>query len=181
MLAIAYFLVFFPLRVAFGLSLYNSGVAFIALAVILMDIIISLNTGFYDKGSLVSDRVGILMNYLTNRALTDAISLMPFIIYDFSGIDENLFSNPLKFAESVISLLFLVRIFQLSQLKKKIEERFYQKKSLTHTFALLSLLLTILYIAHLLACIWIIVADYKKDTLNTWMNVIKVDEEDWYI
>lgn len=113
MIAITYFLIFFPLRIAFGLSLYNSGVAFIALAVIILDIIVSLNTGFYDRGSLVSDRVGILMNYLTNRALTDSLSVLPFLIYDISGVNQNIFADPMKLIESAISVLFLTRIFHL--------------------------------------------------------------------
>lgn len=28
---------------------------------------------------------------------------------------------------------------------------------------------------------WVIVADYKKETQNTWMSAIGVNDEEWYI
>jgi hypothetical protein len=158
MMSISYFLIFFPLRVAFGLEIYFSFIPYIAFGVLLADSVIYLNTGFYERGVLVSDRIGIFMHYISHRMLADIFSLMPFFVYDFSDINENLFSNMPKLLESLIGILFLIRLKHLGMSKKKIEERFYEKKTLMHIISLLSLLLTTIYIAHLLACFWAITA-----------------------
>lgn len=175
MISIAYYLIFFPLRVTFGLSLFSNPFSYIALFVIISDILVHLNTGFYDKGVLVTDRIHILINYFSNRIFHDLISLIPFIMYDFSDVSSNMLSNELKFLESMVSLLFLIRVSHLTSLKRKIEERFYEKKMLTHIFSLFSLLLNTLYIAHLFSCAWLVVGYFKQDTNNTWMNLANVD------
>lgn len=164
MVSITYYLIFFPLRIAFGLDIHDSIASYFALGIIFFDILVYLNTGFYDKGALVTDRIGILIHYLDTRFLSDIFSMIPFLVYDIADHEANLFSDFLKLFESFISLMFLVRVSHLGQIKKKIEERFYQKKTLTHIISLFTLLATTLYIAHLFSCIWIIVAEYKLES-----------------
>lgn len=125
MIGIAYFLIFFPLRIAFGIDIYDSIASFFALGIIFFDILVYLNTGFYDKGALVTDRIGIFIHYVDTRFLTDIFSMFPFVAYNVSDSSSNLFSDSAKFIESVISLIFLVRVSHLGSIKKKIEERFY--------------------------------------------------------
>ena len=158
MMSISSFLIFFPLRIAFGLEIYFSFIPFAAVCVLIADTLILLNTGFYDKGALVSDRIGILVHYFNRRMLSDLLSFLPFLIFDISDSNQNIFSDPIKFLERMIAVLFLIRLKHLGMNKKKIEERFYEKKTLMHIISLISLLLNTIYIAHLLACIWAIIA-----------------------
>lgn len=110
MLCIAYYLIFFPLRVTFGLEIFYSPVSFLALVVIIFDVLVFLNTGFYEKGALITDRIHIFMHYISNRFLQDFISVLPFLFYDFSDISSNMLADSTKLLESCISLLFLIRI-----------------------------------------------------------------------
>ncbi|KAL4485121.1 hypothetical protein ABPG73_015672 [Tetrahymena malaccensis] len=181
MISISYYLIFFPLRIAFGLGYEDSMASYFALGVLILDIFIYLNTGFYDKGALITDRIQIFIHYLDSRFFTDLFSMVPFVVYNISSSDSNFLSDPLKFLESIISLLFLVRVNHLGQIKKKIEERFYQNKTLTHVISLFTLLATALYIAHLFSCMWIIIAEFRLSTQNTWMQLAKVDQETWII
>ena len=110
MLCIAYFLIFFPLRVVFGLEIFNSAVSIIALVVIIFDALVFLNTGFYEKGALITDRIQVFMHYISSRFLQDFFSIIPFIFYDFSDVSNNMLADTTKLFESCISLLFLIRI-----------------------------------------------------------------------
>lgn len=114
MISIAFFLIFFPLRVAFGLDMFSTIISYISLVIIILDIVVNLNTGYYGKGVLITDRTHILLNYINERMFADIISLLPFILFDFSDINSNMLSNKLKFSESIISILFLIKLKRLS-------------------------------------------------------------------
>ena len=130
MISIAYYLIFFPLRIAFGLNLYSNPISFIAVILIQFDILVHLNTGFYDKGALVNDRIHILMHYLGKRFITDILTMIPFLVYGFSGSHDNLLSTFPKLLESAISLLFLIRVF--SSLSSPPHPKLLKANQLTH-------------------------------------------------
>lgn len=113
MISIAYFLIFFPFRITFGLHLYDYAGSYICAGIVTSDIVVCMNTGFYSKGALVSERIGICMHYMNTRLLLDFITLIPFVLYDFSNISTNLFSDRDKFIESFLSVMFLIRISHL--------------------------------------------------------------------
>lgn len=170
MVSISFFLLFFPIRVTFGLPVYDYWYSTAALTVLIVDVFVTLNTGYYEKGTLVNDKIGILMNYLRRRIISETVSFLPFILTNFSDSNAGIFVDGKKTVESIIALMFLVRLLHLSHIKRKIEERFYQRKMLTHILSLFSLLLNMIYIAHILACVWILVAEAKKDSEKTWMH-----------
>ena len=64
MISISYFLIFFPLKIAYGTKLYSNPFPLVGLSIILLDILVFLNSGFYDKGALVTDRISIFLNYV---------------------------------------------------------------------------------------------------------------------
>jgi hypothetical protein len=69
-----------PLHVSFEksfISLVSAPVYLFAVALFWIDIIVTLNTGFYDKGVLILERRYILMSWLNNSFLFDMLALIP--------------------------------------------------------------------------------------------------------
>lgn len=113
MISISYFLIFFPLRIAFGIDINDSIASYFAMGIIFFDILVYLNTGFYDKGTFVTDRIRIFIHYMDTRFLSDIFSMIPFIVYNISDPKNNIFLDSAKLIESLVSLMFLVRVSHL--------------------------------------------------------------------
>ncbi len=72
--------------------------AFIAPWMMIFDILINLNTGYYDKGIPITKKSKIIINYLKNNIITDIVCVVPLItyffkyesIYKYSNQDENI-------------------------------------------------------------------------------------------
>jgi hypothetical protein len=58
-------------------------VAFIAPWMMIFDIFINMNTGYYDKGIPITNKTQIIINYLRHNSITDMICVLPFIVYFF--------------------------------------------------------------------------------------------------
>ena len=83
-----------------------------------MDILITLNTSFFVKGSLINKRLEILKNYSKNELILDLITFMPLTYCLMRK----------KF--SYFKLLVLLIIFKLFKHEKKMEDylRFSEKQ-----------------------------------------------------
>ncbi len=53
---------------------------YIMTGIVINDIFMSINTGFYEKGVCITDRKLILKNYLKNYFFTDMIAVWPQVI-----------------------------------------------------------------------------------------------------
>jgi hypothetical protein len=74
-----------PTSLAFGTNIYEMVPEYIlkgSFLYLIFDIVISLNTGFYDKGILIDDRIDILYNFLNEEFLLEITTLTPlFVLY----------------------------------------------------------------------------------------------------
>ena len=68
-----------------------------------------LNTGFFYKGALILDKNKILKHYLSESFIIDLVTIGPVLISLHSQV-------------KYIELTFLLRIFKLHSMIKKIEE-----------------------------------------------------------
>lgn len=57
----------------------------VPLIALLIDIILTLNTAFYDKGVLIDDKALILSNYMTEYFFLDLITISPMLITVFGN------------------------------------------------------------------------------------------------
>ena len=57
--------------------------------IFILDIIINLCTGYYDRGLVILGKIKILKHYLLEHFLTDFIAVMPFIIYHYGIFNRN--------------------------------------------------------------------------------------------
>ena len=123
----------------------------LAFWVFFIDIIITLNTGFYRRGTIVYNKHLILKNYIFNQFTLDLISLGPFFV-----------QNLLKSNGRILQLLFLLRIMKVKKIMKKIKEHLLLPEQFLSGLELLKLLFLVVYLAHICGCAWHFVALVKK-------------------
>lgn len=58
-------------------------ISFAPLIAFLVDIILTLNTSFYQKGALIDNKTNIITNYLNNNLLLDIITIGPMCVSVF--------------------------------------------------------------------------------------------------
>ena len=136
--------------------------------IFIIDILIILNTGFYERGTLISDKKLIVKNYYKSHLLLDLISLGP-----------SLFNIYTKFTQ----ILFLLRIFKLRNLTKKMNEYLQLPEYTSGFIKLLSLFFNIIYLAHLCGCFMHYLAQREIELgfETTWLHKNRINNELIYI
>lgn len=127
---------------------------------LILDMIVNMNTGYYDKGRAVTNSWEIIINYVKNNIVTDMFSVMPFISYQFMNANLDLSSEKTldRFVERLLLLFFFLKINSFTQIFNKLEERSNLSRRMSNIIKLLKLLFTIILIAHLFACIWLFIS-----------------------
>jgi len=128
-------------------------------AIFCLDIVFNFRTAFYDKGVLVDSSSVIFQNYLRNRFVYDIIT----VIADFVS---------LAYAEEgtfYIKLVSIIRVRKLLSLTTRAEDFLTIAKSTAAALKLFKLWVTIMIIAHWLACIFHFLAISDKDS-DTWLT-----------
>lgn len=180
-IALLYLAVTIPLRLCFGtearldepvfwleLVLYSSFVA---------DIAINFVTAYVNNdGELVADSKKIALRYGKRWFLIDFVSCIPFtyigLIADSSGRLGNL--QGLKTLR-LIRLTKLLRLKRLSPLLKMLDERVDSVSFATTGATLLAMGMGLLYLAHVVCCIWFYIGSFddclQDGTLvQGWVN-----------
>ncbi|KAL4505999.1 hypothetical protein ABPG72_013760 [Tetrahymena utriculariae] len=152
---------------------------------LIVDIVINLNTGFFFKGQVTKSRIKNLEKYFKKHIFIDAICVFPFIftLYgEYTNIDPN--SGNFNAGHTPIPRIFLLpfffKILTLVSKLKKIEERFNIPRLITNLIQLAKLLFTIILINHLFACLWVYAAKFEDDP-KTWMQYKGIQDSSWQV
>lgn len=136
---------FLPVNEGFRINLLQSGFmqalsTDIPIVIFIFEILLQINTSYYEDGiNLVTDRKKILLNYVYNHMWRDVVATIALIM-------------SLHFDVRIVSMAFLVKLFQLSELKNKILEAMELWLDDTAVYQLTKLILLISFAAHLCAC-----------------------------
>lgn len=76
----------------------------------------------------------------------------------------------------------MLKFNSLTKLKNKFEENILIHPNTQIKFSLLKLLVTVLYSAHIITCIWLFVCrmESEQGTIS-WMEKSEVEDSEWYI
>ncbi|KAL4432040.1 hypothetical protein ABPG74_017776 [Tetrahymena malaccensis] len=119
----------------------------------ILDIMISLNTGYFEQGHQVNNKRKIFNNYFKSSFLIDLISLIPiFVHFNIGNCNNN--ETGSSFYKLPL-LLCLLKITQFSKTFSKIQERFLLTPNTTNLISLCKLLGTMIFVCHLFACSWV--------------------------
>ena len=157
-----------------------------------IDILLSFNTGYYIKGSLINKRRLIAREYLKLWFWIDLISSFPY-----NWVVEGVFTTdaaPTKNNKAytapkiirvirIVRFLRILRLLRLAKLKKiiiKIED-YIASNTLANLFVLLRLLSMCFLGAHWVACLWFYLANQESDTHPyTWIDLADIQNASLY-
>ncbi|KAI5720578.1 hypothetical protein M8J77_009037 [Diaphorina citri] len=105
------------------------------------------------KGEVVSSSKSIAVNYLKSWFIVDLLAALPFDLLYASDVYS--YDEP---GTGHIHLLKLTRLLRLARLLQKMD-RYSQYSALILTLLMLSFTL----VAHWLACLWFVIADYERN------------------
>mmetsp|Transcript_26768 Transcript_26768/g.25790 ORF Transcript_26768/g.25790 Transcript_26768/m.25790 type:complete len:548 (+) Transcript_26768:611-2254(+) len=155
----------------------------------MMDIVVTFNTGFYQKGYLVMKRKTIIKNYLLTWCFIDLVSSFPYSWFiglkdDDDGTTTNsaLMRTPqlLRLLKIVRFLRFLrlLRVLKLKKLLYKFEE-IIMSDMLNAILGFLKVITVILFIAHWIACIFFAIGSSELDTEPIcWIVMNNIQDKD---
>lgn len=137
--------------------------------IFLLEILITLNTSYYSKGNYITSRFQIFKNYLKYDSFLDLLSIFPLFLSGTGILGEGL------------DLMFLIRIVKLPYLIKRLEEYLQLRGKKEGIFQLLKLIFYVLFLAHIVACLWHYMAWYeiKNGQEITWLSAKNLENSHW--
>ncbi|KAL4480343.1 hypothetical protein ABPG74_020859 [Tetrahymena malaccensis] len=157
---------------------------------LIFDCFVNLNTGYFEKGLVITSRTKIFKKYFKNNMLNDLISLVPFLITIYGELSSQIhikIDGKNQILEIVLKILIIPFFFKAFYIKnrviKKIEERFHLSFQATNVIMLAKLLYTIILINHLFACLWVGTAKIELGLkyTDTWMNYQQLFQSQWSV
>ncbi|EWS74973.1 cation channel family protein (macronuclear) [Tetrahymena thermophila SB210] len=182
-------LFYLPITISFGFifpDLISQCYLITIPTLILLNTFFQINTGYYKKGQVIISRFKIIKKYVKKTLIQDLICVFPltFTLYyqtykyqqkQYQDIDENNASFQL------LLLPFIFKVFSINATLKNFEERFNLPKFLLNMIQLAKLLLTIIFINHLFACLWLYIAriERKYGVDQIWLNYNNIQNANW--
>ncbi|KAL4484928.1 hypothetical protein ABPG74_020105 [Tetrahymena malaccensis] len=153
-----------------------------AFTLFLIDIIVNLNTAFFDKDTIIIKRILIAKQYFfSSRCLTDFISMFilgskiinydQFIIHD---LQQNLFLFG-------FSILIFLKANGISSKKQRFNYIFTLTENQKHICKLINQLASVMTVAHIAAIGWYFVGIQEVNSYkNSWLNKIGIQSNSMY-
>ena len=130
-----------------------------------IDILIKLNSGFFENGSSISDRSRILQKYIKTELPYDFICFVIIIVhYQFQALNIN------WEGVKIIQIFYFVKIPIFSNLLENFEEIINFDERVEAFLSLLKHFVKILFFAHLTACIWFYLGSSPDDEEGSWLE-----------
>ncbi|EAR84834.2 cation channel family protein (macronuclear) [Tetrahymena thermophila SB210] len=137
------------------------------------DIAVNFNTGFFEKGELITSRTRIAQNYIKNMLFVDLMSIIPLIAYFLKH------QNSVSIT-SFFLLSFFCKIRCFTRIFRKLEEIIRMQHVALNLLQLFKLLSTTLIFTHIFSCIWIYTGE-NTGQQNNWISYSRLQDEEWYI
>ena len=177
LLIIIFNLILIPIEVSFDLtesvrdsSLFYAFIEF-SLSFFLIDLLVNMNTAYYDKGTLIFSRSMIIRNYFKGPFFRDVLSFF----FQFLTI---YYQNPLM---NYLDLLILLKLYNLKRIFQSIEEFIFVDERMHNSLALLKLIFGIFFLSHLFACAWHFIGYIQGEHETTWLVQYGIVHSPWYI
>ena len=133
-----------------------------------MDIIICMNTSYFNRGFIVNERKLILRHYFKNDFFSDILTSI------FCLVDLREFG-----LYSLFKMIFFLRWTKLEKISLKLQEKFKIGLKLHTSFIdLINLIFFSFFILHVFACFWYYIGVVNEEIeSNTWLLANNLQEE----
>ena len=134
---------------------------------LIIDVFRRLNTAYYKKGLLVTNKKFILRKYVKRYLLFDFLSLIPLSLTELSLKSS--------FSEFFL-ILFYFKFKHFNELVLKFEEVILMHSKLNNILSLLKLVSRLIFLSHIFACLWFYIG---KTTFyeNTWIKDRQLEDQ----
>ncbi|CAK87824.1 unnamed protein product (macronuclear) [Paramecium tetraurelia] len=139
------------------------------LLILVFDLLLSLNTIYFQNGEAVQSRVHIIKNILQ--------LLIYFIVSAFTDISLDISNNIINMG----LLIFLVHHKTIINYVTNYEEGLNLSKQTSSILALLKLIAFLFYVIHLFSCFWFWIGKYSIDNYEgrSWLVSTSMLEQSW--
>ncbi|KAL4510860.1 hypothetical protein ABPG73_007938 [Tetrahymena malaccensis] len=175
-----------PISISTGRDLYDlvgDPISHITIPIfLLLDLIVSMNTGYNKNGATVLEKDKIIDHYYYEGGLTfDILSLLSIICLSFrkNHIYEN-FDNYYD-PTTYLLLIYFVKYFQFCKTAKKVEDRLDLSSKKKNALSLFNLFVNVLFISHVFASIWIFIGRQQQLMIgDSYLNKRLIYHQNWY-
>ena len=143
-----------------------------------LDIVMTFNTAYFNKGQVITNRKKIVLHYLKRDFPMDLLSLLYLLIFFSYDIFQDYHFNLVK---KVLGLFYLIRITNLYKILNRIEEFLFLDEKRYNILAFIKLLFSVLLFSHHCACLWHYIGFFYQDEEITWIHVLNIYNESWMI
>lgn len=138
---------------------------FVLMNVLFCDVIMKLNSGFFEKGYSIKSRKLIFFRYLKRNLAYDLITFTLILLH--LGEGEDLDSKP---AFNYLQLIYFIKFPIFETLIQNFEEIMNFEEKFEACIDLLKLFVKLLFFAHSVACFWIFLGKTANIQGQTWLN-----------
>ncbi|CAD8168098.1 unnamed protein product [Paramecium octaurelia] len=136
-----------------------------------LEILVNLNRSTISFGDIINTRSEIVKHYLQGQGAQDIISLIIWIAI-FNKSQESLIFEILQMIQIIVTTKKVITNFD------KFLESLYSKGSFSNLIDLFSLVITIFFFSHIMACIWFYVGEKSGILLDkSWLKKYEIDNE----
>ena len=156
-----------PLDICFTQDLEHQFQSFLAFF-LTFDILISMNTSYFNKGFIVKERKIIITHYFAHELISDLITMCACVadLRDY------------KFY-SLFKMIFFLRWTKLEKISLRLQEKFkIGLKVHTSVMDLINLIFFSFYILHVFACFWYYMTTLSEEIESkNWVNTNNLQDE----
>ncbi|EAR92709.2 cation channel family protein (macronuclear) [Tetrahymena thermophila SB210] len=145
---------------------FNNRYEYFCSIIVLIDMIIRLNIGFFDMDTFIICKKKIFQHYLKHGLPFDILGNVSIVYYLFFPQHD----QPLL-------LLILSKLYMIRKLLINVEETYFHNFQLRNYMKLLKLICTLIFFAHLFACGWIYVGNLGFP--NNWIQKAGLQNDNW--
>jgi hypothetical protein len=120
---------------------------FLSVSVFSIDILLNLNTGYYEKGDVIIDRLKIIKNYCQFWFWFDSTTTIPY-----SLLIPDTVKQKYSILIALLKMIKLLRLVRLQMVLYRIEDQIFNEKFI-YLMMIFKLLLYLFIIGHFFACL----------------------------
>ncbi|CAK66646.1 unnamed protein product (macronuclear) [Paramecium tetraurelia] len=176
-----YFIILIPMDISFEQEFLYSNELFILTVImtilLMLDILLNLNTAYYQFGLIVNERSKIFNHVISKAYGCDAISVIYLFVLMFLDWDE--YRNEKQYI--LVGLLTFVGQYQnITKLIRLSEEVLNLTKVTASILELVKLIIFLIFILHVATCIWYGVGNYGLQYLgSSWIDKYHLEDNNW--
>lgn len=165
--------VYIPMEISFDFfGPFTDGFHIVGIIMLSFDISISLITGTFSNGSLLLDPTKTCMNYMKTMFCMDILGLLSMVY----GLIYQSYQAELPMSD-LGKLFIYCKISKLSWIIRTLSNYFKIEHKYKSYVDLIKVMGTSLMIAHVIACLWHMIAEL--DTNKNWINASNLQNDQW--